>query len=303
MLSLLLACAVEPPVVSPSTAPGALNDGGGASAAAIASAPGAALLEAPAEPPALPALDKLTGEVGPVRMAGADAALALATTVNTLTQPLGLGVEAVRTRGGGESLATLTDGRADCALLGRPLRADETGYTVTPIGWDGIVLATGPTNPVDGLTTEQVKGLYAGTITRWQEVGGADAAVRLYQRPTGKNAARLFTEHFGITGSPATGVTTLDTDAEIAAALKLDGAGLGYLSLVSLRAKGTEGAKVLTLDGVAPLPAELAARRYGLAQEVSVVTRGEPTGPTRTLIDLLTSAEGQAVVAQVFVPR
>lgn len=38
-------------------------------------------------------------------------------------------------------------------------------------------------NPVDELSIDQIKRIYSGEITNWQEAGGEDEAIRAFQRP------------------------------------------------------------------------------------------------------------------------
>ena len=35
-------------------------------------------------------------------------------------------------------------------------------------------------NPVDTLTLEEIRDIYAGKITNWKQVGGEDRAIRIY---------------------------------------------------------------------------------------------------------------------------
>lgn len=267
MLLVLLACAGEP--TTPDHPAPAVP---GAAAVAPVGLAGLGLPAAPAEAPTLPTVEALQGAPGSVRLAGPEVALAVAATVNPVTQALGLSLETVTTVGSGESLASLTDGRADAALIGRPLRPSESAFTATLIGWDGVVLVVAEVNPVPGLTTDAVRRLYAGEVQDWAEVGGAPGPVHLVQRPSGKNASRLFEEHFGLTDAVSPSAATHDTEAEVAGAVRADPGALGYLSLASLRGGGTAGLRVLPLDGVAPDAAALTSQRYPLARPVSVLS-------------------------------
>lgn len=60
-------------------------------------------------------------------------------------------------------------------LAGRELK-------LTPIGREAFVFFVNKRNPVNGLTTEQVKDIYSGTLTNWKQVGGKKASIRAFQR-------------------------------------------------------------------------------------------------------------------------
>ena len=51
-----------------------------------------------------------------------------------------------------------------------------------PIGRDALVFLTGVQNPVDSLSGEEIRSIYQGNITSWQEVGGRDTDIIPFQR-------------------------------------------------------------------------------------------------------------------------
>ena len=63
-------------------------------------------------------------------------------------------------------------------------QAEAAGVEVeqTPIAREGFVFLVSKKNPVDSLTAEQIKMIYAGEITNWREVGGKDEPIIPYQR-------------------------------------------------------------------------------------------------------------------------
>jgi phosphate transport system substrate-binding protein len=62
--------------------------------------------------------------------------------------------------------------------------AQQRGFTLreVPVAIEGIAFAVHPRLTVAGLTLEQVKGIYAGRITNWREVGGSDLPITPYSR-------------------------------------------------------------------------------------------------------------------------
>lgn len=56
----------------------------------------------------------------------------------------------------------------------------KTGFE--PVAWDALAIITHPSNPVDNLSLEQVKGIYNGDITNWIQVGGEDMPIKLFAR-------------------------------------------------------------------------------------------------------------------------
>jgi phosphate transport system substrate-binding protein len=64
------------------------------------------------------------------------------------------------------------NGVCDIGMASRELKDSETakGVTGTKIALDGIAVIVNNTNPLDGVDAASVKGIYTGTITKWNEV-------------------------------------------------------------------------------------------------------------------------------------
>ena len=55
-------------------------------------------------------------------------------------------------------------------------------YEMTPIATDALIFVVNARNPVNSLTTEQLRKIYSGEITNWKEVGGNDEDIIAFQR-------------------------------------------------------------------------------------------------------------------------
>ena len=64
------------------------------------------------------------------------------------------------------------DGVCDIGMASRALKDSELEAGLVPmtIAMDGIAVIVSPENPVEGLTSEQVRNIYIGEITEWSEV-------------------------------------------------------------------------------------------------------------------------------------
>ena len=58
----------------------------------------------------------------------------------------------------------------------------EVELHLTPIGREAFVFFVNSKNPVEGLTVEEVQGIYTGQITNWSQVGGKNQSIRPFQR-------------------------------------------------------------------------------------------------------------------------
>ncbi|MGN0626855.1 MAG: substrate-binding domain-containing protein [Oscillospiraceae bacterium] len=66
------------------------------------------------------------------------------------------------------------DGTCDIGMASRDLKDSEIekGVTSTTIAMDGIAVIVNNGNPIDNLTSEQVKNIFMGEVTLWSEVNG-----------------------------------------------------------------------------------------------------------------------------------
>ncbi|KJH71474.1 PstS family phosphate ABC transporter substrate-binding protein [Aliterella atlantica] len=93
--------------------------------------------------------------------------------------------------GSSTGIRMLIDGTLDFAQSSRSLQASEVnqaqsrGFQLTqiPVAIDGLAVAVNPRLDISGLTTEQLRNIYTGKITNWQQVGGPNLAIKPYSRP------------------------------------------------------------------------------------------------------------------------
>ena len=97
-----------------------------------------------------------------------------------------------------QSFRNLAAGECDLLLAGEPNAAvfqemDDAGfgYDIEQIATDALVFLVNENNPVDSLTTEQIRDIYSGKITNWKEVGGEDAEIGPLQRDEGAGSQAL----------------------------------------------------------------------------------------------------------------
>lgn len=85
------------------------------------------------------------------------------------------------TKGIRTALAQDVDMGGTCRLKIEDDEAEANAY-LEPIAWDALVVIVHKDNPVESITLAQLKQLYEGKITNWQQLGGRNAPVDLYVR-------------------------------------------------------------------------------------------------------------------------
>ena len=175
---------------------------------------------------------------------------------------------------------------------------DDNSILAWPIGQDGIALITHPKNPVDGLTSEQLRSVYLGHIARWSEIGGIDSPITILSREDGSSTRaeferlllgdRLTTQSAQIAPSSAAMVSSV---AQIPNSI-------GYVSMSYLDAS----VKALSIDDVKPTPTTVYDNTYPLRSNLYVIGLTEPQNVYRDFIGWIQAPEGQQIVGLRYAP-
>ena len=75
----------------------------------------------------------------------------------------------------------------------------DTTFVYTPVGTEAFVFFVHKDNPIDNLTTEQIKGIYSGEITNWKQVGGKNEEIAAFQRNEGSGSQSMLQRFMGDT--------------------------------------------------------------------------------------------------------
>ncbi|MGB9792056.1 MAG: phosphate ABC transporter substrate-binding protein [Thermacetogeniaceae bacterium] len=204
--------------------------------------------------------------------------------------------------GGGSSagIKAAHEGTADIGASSRELTPEEKkGLTETVIAKDAIAIIVNPKNSVSQLSLAQIRGIFAGEITNWKDVGGKDAPIHLFTREEGSGTRGAFEEIVMGKGKRITGKASVqNSTGAIRTAVEWDESAIGYISLGCVN----ERVKVVAVDGVKPSRETVLRGTYKLWRPFIYLTKGEPTGAAKKFIDFVLSEEGQRIVGEMFVP-
>jgi len=210
--------------------------------------------------------------------------------------------------GSGNGAKSLINGTCHIANMSRFMKEKEftaaASKGVMPVAhvvaMDGIAIVVHPSNPVQGLSVEQVRNIYLGKITSWKDVGGPDRKIVVVSRDTNSGTyetfeglvmakQRIVSSAEYVTSNEAARKRVSSTPTAIAYA------GLGFLRDV----------KALKINGVIPDRSTVASGRYPVARPLFMFTNGYPKlgSYTHALITLHLTKKGQEIVEAIgFVP-
>lgn len=144
-----------------------------------------------------------------------------------------------------------------------------TGLTLTELGRDRLIVIVNIDNPVVGLTKSQIRDIFTGRISNWQDVGGGNAPIRPVVSILG-NAIRTVVQRKIMDGTEyGAGVVEVPIPAD---AIPMVSGDKGAIAVVSLLSWGRDSGA--TRFVAAPQ----------LEHPLGLVTIGKPSGRVQRLI-------------------
>ena len=174
------------------------------------------------------------------------------------------------------------------------------------IGRDALVFIVNEENPVQSLTQQQLRDIYAGRITNWKDVGGADSPIVAFQRGVDSGSQTLFKKLLIDKGdgqlmaaptelAPADMGGLVDSIAEYNNSANAIGFSV-YYYIDQMYSK--PGLRLLAVDGVTPGNDTIADESYPLCNEFYAVVHADaaPDSPQRKVYDWLDTDEGRRCI-------
>lgn len=181
-------------------------------------------------------------------------------------------------------------------------KAKGTEFEYTEIGKEAFVFFVNKDNPVDNLTSEQIKDIYSGKITNWKEVGGNDEEILAFQRNEGSGSQSMLKRFMGDT--PIMEAKTEQVNdfmmgiiTQVADYKNYDNS-IGFSFRYYLETLiANPNVKTVKIDGIAPTPETISNGTYGITTSLYAVTyKDNPNENVKLLIDWVLSDQGQELV-------
>jgi len=155
----------------------------------------------------------------------------------------------------------------------------------------GIAAVTNPKAKVESLTKQQLIDIFTGKIKNWKEVGGADIAITIINRPASSGTRATFKE-FGLDKKEEAKGLTQDSSGAVKQAVKETDGAISYLALSYFAdAANKEGLSVLKIDGVEATAENISTDKYKIWAYEHMYTKGEPKGLTKAYLDYMVGSE------------
>lgn len=209
--------------------------------------------------------------------------------------------------GSSEGIKALIDGTTGIAMASRDMKdkeielAKSKGVTPTKfvVAKDAVAAIVNPANKVDGLTVEQLQGIFSGKITDWKDVGGEAGKIAVISRDSSSGTFETWQEFIlkkekvsPMALMQASSGAVLQSVGKNKYAISYDG--LGYVN---------DTVKALKVNNVAPSAKTALDASYPVSRDLFIFTNGAPAGEIKKFVDYLTGPEGTKFVKEAgFVP-
>lgn len=179
------------------------------------------------------------------------------------------------------------------------------------VGRDALVFIVNEENPVQSLTLGQLRDIYAGRVTNWSEVGGADAPIVAFQRGEDSGSQTLFQKLLIGDGELMEAPTELAPASmgglvDSVAAYNNSANAIGFSVYYYIDQMYSQpGLRLLAVEGVEPSNDTIAAQEYSLCNDFYAVIRANaaPDSPERRIYDWLSTDAGRACIEKAgYVP-
>lgn len=254
-----------------------------------------------------PEVEVSTGLSGQIQVAGS-------TTVQPLSEKLALAFMAlnpdlvIEVQGGGSSVGVTAagEGTVNLGQVSREVRTSEIEtfpeLRIFTIAYDGIAIVTNPDLELPSLSLDEAKRIFGGEITNYAEVGGPDAEIIVVSREEGSGTRAAFDELVLESSEPNFEMTETailqQSNGQVRTTVATTPFAIGYLSFGFL----DESINLVEINGFPPTVDNVLAGNYPVFRPLNLTSDGDPDALSQAFLDFILSPDGQAIVAEDYIP-
>lgn len=234
----------------------------------------------------------------PVMQKAAESYMAVNTDVNI----------AISGGGSGNGIKALLDGLCNIAMASRDIKASEIELAKskgidpvrTSIAIDALIPVVHPNNPVQNLSMEQLKDIYAGKIRNWKDVGGADKPIVIISRDTSSGTFEVWSEKVMNKSRVAPNALLQASNGTVVQSVSKNKNAIGYIGIGYLN----DTLKALDVNGIEANADTAMSGEWVIARDLYVFTNGAGDKDVQAFIAyILDPRKGQKAVQEIgFVP-
>ena len=171
-----------------------------------------------------------------------------------------------------------------------------------PIGKEAFVFFVEEDNPVDNLSSDEVRSIYHGDINNWSEVGGSDQEIIAFQRPEDSGSQSMM--KYFMKDVTLKKPDTIEMESAMGGVIEKvkqyrnEKGALGYTFNYFLTGLNQEkGVKILSINGVYPTIENIKKGSYPIVVDLVCIKRNSNDKENvDKVIEYLLSKQGQEII-------
>lgn len=208
----------------------------------------------------------------------------------------------VLVRGGGTviGIEDVRTGKVDFAASCRNKSADDPAdVEFIQVAWDALAFIVHKSNPLNNISLDEVRAIYAGKITNWKQLKGKDIPIKIFVSKTKKGLS-------GVEGSTRTLVLKGKEIIETPHTLFLASTGIveqmvedspeGFATTGFSSAR-KRNVKMLKVNGVSPEKKNITNNKYPLKRPLFLLVPRSARPEVKKFIDFVLSDKGQKFIS------
>lgn len=201
------------------------------------------------------------------------------------------------TRGIRDAVARKVDIGGSCRLTLPSENRSELYAQLQPVAWDALAVIAHPNNPLNNLTTEQIKAIYEGKIRDWKQLGLNSAPIHLYVRRGKISGVGYAIRQYIFQDSSIEFVTdpkyVVRSSGPLEKAVETDPFALAITGISSARKRHV---KIMSIDNKSPTYENVRDGKYVWYRPLYLVTNPGPNPAVKQFLAFALSKEGRAVM-------
>lgn len=200
----------------------------------------------------------------------------------------------INVQGGGSSagIMAVQQHAADIGASSRELHEGEKQLYELVIAWDGIAVIVHPSLPLDNLSLEQLRDIFAGKISNWAALGLKPHGIHLITREEGSGTRTAFEELVMGKVEITPAALVQDSNGAVREIVANDPHAIGYISCGLVN----DQVKAVAIDGIAPTNLNIKTNKYKLTRRFLFVTASPPEGPVKDFCQFVIREKGQRLL-------
>ena len=189
-------------------------------------------------------------------------------------------------------------GTSEIGISSRDLKEEELleDLVEVEIAFDGIALITNKNNKVNSLKINQIKDIYTGKITNWEEVGGKNSKIIVVSREDGSGTRNAFQKILGYKSEELCKEAIISyCSKDIKTKVAENEYSIGFISFEYL----DDSVNALKIDDISAIAENIKSGEYKLSRPLLLVYKEENLKESANkLINFILSKEGQKIVEE-----